>query len=65
MMMDLSEPSVVDEIVALADEHAEAVLAAIGAVSSMEMLHKAVSGSMISFLADVVVKVASCERQHQ
>lgn len=53
-VMALRERSVQDQVVSLADEYAEALVASLPAIPSMEMLHKVVAGTLLSFLADAL-----------
>ena len=56
-VMALRERSIQDQVVGLADEYAEALVASLSAIPSMEMLHKVVSGTLLSFLADALSRV--------
>ena len=47
-------PIDLDELVALADSYAEALVSSLVAVPSEEMLQRVVSGTLLSFLADVL-----------
>ena len=53
-VMALRERSIQDQVVTLADEYAEALVASLPAIPSMEMLHKVVAGILLSFLADAL-----------
>lgn len=56
-VMALREKSVVDQVVGLADEYADALAAALLAVTSAEQQRQVIAGTLLSFLAESLTKV--------
>jgi hypothetical protein len=58
----LRERYVLDEVVVLSDDYAEALIASLPAVTSAEMMHQVVAGTLLAFLAEALTKVQVDER---
>jgi hypothetical protein len=61
-VMALRERSLIDEVVGLADGYADALISALPAVVSDEMMHQVVAGTLLSFLTEALTKVQIDER---
>jgi hypothetical protein len=61
-VMALRERSLMDEVVVLADDYAEALIASLPAVTSEEMMHQVVAGTLLAFLTEALTKVQVDER---
>jgi hypothetical protein len=61
-VMALRERSLVTEVVGLADGYADALIAALPAVASEEMMHQVVAGTLLAFLTEALTKVQVDER---
>lgn len=55
-VMAIRERSVVGQVVDLADSYADALIASFPAVTSSEMMHQAVAGTLLAFLAEALTK---------
>ena len=60
--MATRERSTVNQVVDLADQYADALIGSLPAVTSEEMMHQVVAGTLLAFLADALTKVQADER---